>query len=85
MGAIMGEDASGLTEQHGDTPLTVALRVRVNPGTDAEAHGVVVDDYGEAAGHAVDIGDNRIVEPARRWAVMLDSGALVFTDNIVPE
>jgi hypothetical protein len=87
MGVAMGEHARGVTDQHGRVPVTVDMRVRVYPGTDAEGRGVVVDDYGETAGHAVDIGGNRFVDPARRWAVLLDTGALVFTDshNIVPE
>jgi hypothetical protein len=82
----MSEHAEGLTDDHGDTRVTVDMRVRLHPGTDAEGRGVVVDDYGETAGCAVNIGD-RIVGPARRWAVLLDTGALVFTDSddLVPE
>jgi hypothetical protein len=56
------------------------LWVRVYPGTAAEDRGMVVDDFGEMAGHAVNIG-SRIVDPARRWAVMLDTGNLVFVDS----
>ena len=59
--------ASGIA---GDTRVTVNVRVRVYPGTDAEVRGSVVEDFGDMAGHAVDIGD-RIVGPARRWAVVL--------------
>ena len=40
----------------------------------------VVEDFGDMVGHAVDIGD-RIVDPARRWAVVLDAGGLVFVDS----
>ena len=29
----------------------------------------------------LDIGDNHIVVPARRWAVTLDAGGLVFVDS----
>lgn len=80
--------------EHARTPadnsgarLAVGVRVRVNPGTEIEGLGVVVDDYGRAAGYAVDIGGNHIVGPARRWAVVLDTGALVFADSdgLVPE
>ena len=39
-----------------------------------------VEDFGELAGQAVDIGGERIAEPARRWAIMLDDGDLVFCD-----
>jgi hypothetical protein len=41
----------------------------------------VVEDFGDMAGHAVDIGENHIAGPARRWAVLLDSGDLVFVDT----
>jgi hypothetical protein len=62
------------------------MRVRVYPGTDAESPGVIVEDFGELAGQAVDLGDIHI-DPARRWAVQLDTGNLVFvnTDHLVPD
>ena len=41
----------------------------------------MVEDFGDMAGHAVDIGESRIVGPARRWAVALDAGGLVFVDS----
>ena len=55
-------------------------RVRVYPDTEAEARGVIVEDFGETAGYGVDIG-TRIVNPARRWAVQLDNGELMFVDS----
>ena len=69
-----------------DTHLAVDKRVRVYPGTDAESPGVIVEDFGELAGQAVVI-DSRRINPARRWAVVLDMGNLVFvnTDQLVPE
>jgi hypothetical protein len=69
-----------------DAPLAVNMRVRVYPGTDAESPGVIVEDFGEQAGQAVDIG-GRHIDPARRWAVQLDTGNLVFADSdqLVPE
>ena len=69
-----------------DARLVVNMRVRVYPGTDAESAGVIVEDFGELAGQAVDIG-SRLIDPARRWAVVLDIGNLVFvnTDQLVPE
>lgn len=76
-------DQAGTDDAH----VEVNSRVRVYPGTDAEAHGIVVEDFGEIAPVSVDIGDNHIADPARRWAVLLDAGTLVFTDNdqLVPE
>jgi hypothetical protein len=76
-----------MTEHNGDLSVAVNTRVRVYPGTDKEARGVVVEDFGEAAGYGVDIGERHIADAARRWAVMLDNGALVFvdSDNLVPE
>ena len=51
------------------------------PGTDGEVGGIVVEDFGDLAGHVVDVGENHIVAPARRWAVALDAGGLVFVDS----
>ena len=65
----------------GDSSVAVNVRVRVYPGTDGEIRGTVVEDFGDMAGHAVDIGENHIVDPARRWAVALDAGGLVFVDS----
>ena len=67
-----------------DADLAVNMRVRVYPGADAESPGVIVEDFGELAGQAVDIG-GRHIDPARRWAVVLDTGDLVFvnTDELV--
>ncbi|OBH90188.1 hypothetical protein [Mycobacterium sp. E2733] len=66
--------------------LAVNMRVRVYPGTEAETGGVIVEDFGDLAGQAVDIG-GRHIDPARRWAVQLDTGDLVFvnTDDLVAE
>ena len=64
-----------------DGGVAVGVRVRVYPGSDAEAGGIVVDDFGEMPGDGVDIGDNHIAGPARRWAVVLDSDNLVFVDT----
>ena len=70
-----GRDASA----HDD--LGVNSPVVVYPGTDQQQGGVIVDDFGESAGHAIDIGTNRIVDAARRWAVRLNNGDLVFLDS----
>ena len=70
-----------------DGQLAVNTRVRVYPGTDAESRGVVVEDFGEIAAQHVEIGGQRFADLARRWAVLLDTGNLVFanTDQLVPE
>src|ERR1700758_2732770 len=74
-------DASGTASDTGDSRVAVNARVRVSAGTDGEVGGTVVEDFGDLAGHAVDIGENHIVGPARRWAVALDAGGLVFVDS----
>jgi hypothetical protein len=61
--------------------IAVDARVRVYPGTDAERGGVVLDDFGEISGHGVRIGEHEFTSPARRWAVRLDAGELVFVDT----
>jgi hypothetical protein len=70
-----------------DGQLAVNMRVRVYPGAAAESRGVVVEDFGAIAAQPVEIGGHRVADPARRWAVLLDTGNLVFadTDQLVPE
>ena len=75
------EGASEPAGDTGDSRVAVNVRVRVYPGTDGEVRGTVVEDFGDMAGHAVDIGENHITGPARRWAVALDAGGLVFIDS----
>jgi hypothetical protein len=74
---------SGETDPH----LAVSMRVRVYPGTEAESRGVIVEDFGEMPAQSVDLGGIHFADPARRWAVALDTGDLVFadTDQLVPE
>ena len=71
-----------VVDQNGerDAHIEVNTRVRVYPG-------VVVEDFGEMPAQAVEIGGNRFADPARRWAVLLDGGTLVFTDTdqLLPE
>jgi hypothetical protein len=71
----------------GDEPIAVDQRVRVYVDTDDEVRGVIVEDFGDLAGQAVDLGDVHIADAARRWAVLLDAGTLVFVDShqIAPE
>ncbi len=61
--------------------LAVNTRVRFNPDTDEESLGVIVEDFGEMVAQAVDIGEHHFADPARRWAVLLDGGTLVFADS----
>jgi hypothetical protein len=49
--------ASAAAGDTGDSSVAVNVRVRVYPGTDGEIHGTVVEDFGDLAGHAVDIGE----------------------------
>jgi hypothetical protein len=83
----MRKDARKLTGTNGDAPVAVDMRVRVYPGIDAECGGVVVEDFGQTAGYPVDIGAEHIADSARRWAVVLDTGVLVFADSdqLLPE
>lgn len=62
-------------------------RVRVHAGMDDEACGVVVEDFGNMAGFSVELGETHFADAARRWAVLLDDGSLVFVDDhqIAPE
>ncbi len=62
----------------GDGHFAVNMRVRVYPGTHAESRGV--EDVGEMAAQPVDLGGQRFADPARRWAVTLDTDNLVFVD-----
>ncbi|MBS4104405.1 hypothetical protein KFZ73_24650 [Tsukamurella paurometabola] len=50
-------------------------------GTDREAAGRIVDDFGEFTPVATEYHGERIAEPARRWAVLTDSGELLFADS----
>jgi hypothetical protein len=77
----MNRRAKRTTGTAGDHGVAVDVRVRVYPGTDGEVRGAVVEDFGDLAGQVVDIGENHIVGAARRWAVALDAGGLVFVDS----
>jgi len=67
--------------------LAVDSRVRVFPDTDHEDRGVIVEDFGQETPQSVDIGGEHFADPARRWAVVLDAGTLVFLDSehLMPE
>jgi hypothetical protein len=80
MGAAMAKRIS-------KTQIAVDVRVRVDAHTPDEVGGVVVEDFGDAAGEGVNVGGVTIAPPARRWAVLLDNGMLAFVDSnrLVPE
>jgi hypothetical protein len=61
--------------------IAVGVSVRVYPDTEFERLGVVVEDFGDSAGHSVHIGQEQFVKAARRWAVSLGDGDLVFVDS----
>jgi hypothetical protein len=77
----VSEDVDQIAEASGDPELGVGVRVRVNKGQGTETAGTVVEDFGYTVGVAVDIGDIHISDPARRWAVALDDGGLMFLDS----
>jgi hypothetical protein len=77
----VGKQTAGEDNDDRGSELAVDSRVRFSPGTDEESLGVVVEDFGEMEGQSVDIGEHHFADPARRWAVLLDSGNLVFADT----
>jgi hypothetical protein len=79
--------ANGTPGNTSDSPVALNVRVRVYPGTDGDVGGTVVEAFGEMAAQAVDIRGEHFADPARRWAVQLDTGDLVFvnTDQLVAE
>ncbi|WKG02193.1 hypothetical protein [Mycolicibacterium sp. HK-90] len=81
----MSEDVvTGVNDSDSDEiagVVAVGSSVVVYPGTEEELHGTVVEDFADLAGAAVEVAGERIVEPARRWAVNLDDGGLVFVDD----
>jgi hypothetical protein len=83
----MAEHAQEMADDQEVRHVAVDVRVRVYPGADTETRGVVVEDFGDTAGYGVDIGGNHIADPARRWAVLLDTGSLLFvdSDDLLPE
>jgi hypothetical protein len=68
-------------EGHADNGIAVGASVRVYPGSNRERLGVVVEDFGDSAGERVQVGEHHIVDAARRWAVRLGDGTLVFVDT----
>lgn len=60
---------------------SLGTAVRVYPDTAREDAGVIVEDFGDSAGQAVQIGRHHIVDAARWGAVRLNNGSLVFVDS----
>ena len=77
----MTEQDANSAGSSSSSQLAVNAPVVVFAGTAEQQGGVIVEDFGASAGQAVDVGTNRIVGPARRWAVRLNSGDLVFVDS----
>jgi hypothetical protein len=77
----MAKRVSRGADESAPPPLAVDAPVVVFPGTDQPQGGVIVEDFGDSAGQPVEIGENRIVGAARRWAVTLNDGTLVFVDS----
>lgn len=71
----------GKGKKRAEAAVAVGASVRVYPGTERERLGVVVEDFGESAGHPVDVGGQTLAGAARRWAVQLGDGDLVFADT----
>jgi hypothetical protein len=69
------------TDAGGSGEVRVDAAVRVYPDTPQEVYGFVIEDFGAMSGHAVDIGEHHIVDAARRWAVRLADGSLLFVDD----
>lgn len=76
-------DSDGRSAHDGsaDNRIAVGVSVRVYPDTERERLGVVVEDFGDSAGERVHIGEHQIVDAARRWAIRLADGDLVFVDS----
>jgi hypothetical protein len=75
------EDVGAMSDTAATADFAVGGRVRVYPGTSDERAGIIVDDFGGDVGYDVDIGTVHIADAARRWAVTLDDGNLVFVDS----
>ena len=63
-----------------DAKKNVTVGCRVQTTDSPPRTGVVMEDFGDLAGEQVVIAPGRTAH-ARRWAVMLDDGSLVFRDD----
>ena len=83
----VADKAAEKNDEDRRSELAIDSRVRVFPDTDHEDRGVIVEDFGQMTPQSVDIGGEHFADPARRWAVVLDAGNLVFLDSeqLLPE
>ena len=77
----MAQSKRETAAQDAEREVTVDAAVRVYPDTPREVTGVVIEDFGDISGQAVDVGEHHIVDAARRWAVQLADGTLAFVDD----
>jgi hypothetical protein len=73
--------ADDFERSEGAPDFTVGMRVRVTSGEHSDTGGIIVEDFGDDVGVPVVIGATEIAAPARRWAVVLDSGELKCLDS----
>ena len=77
----MAQSKREAAAQDAEREVTVDAAVRVYPDTPREITGIVIEDFGDISGEAVDVGEHHIVDAARRWAVQLADGTLAFVDD----
>ena len=77
----MAQSKRKTAAQDAEREVTVDAAVRVYPDTPREITGIVIEDFGDISGQAVDVGEHHIVDAARRWAVQLADGTLAFVDD----
>ena len=77
----MAQSKRKTAAQETEREVTVDAAVRVYPDPPREVTGIVVEDFGDISGEAVDVGEHHIVDAARRWAVQLADGTLAFVDD----
>ena len=77
----MAQSKRKTAAQETEREVTVDAAVRVYPDTPREVTGIVIEDFGDISGQAVDVGEHHIVDAARRWAVQLADGTLAFVDD----
>lgn len=64
-----------------ESEFAVNDRVRLHAGTSEERWGTIVEDFGDDAGYAVNVGGHQIADAGRRWAITLDNGYLTFANS----
>jgi hypothetical protein len=78
----MSEPIDGVADTGADVcEFAIGTRVRVRAGDGVDAPGTLIEDFGDTVGVPVDVGEIHIVDAARRWAVALDDGGLMFADD----